>query len=105
MANAHDTGEYLRQQLSALATKTGLGSVRGTGLLLGLEVLADSPLEARSRTKRLINAVARRGVLIGYEGPLANLLKLRPPMPFGQRHADLLIEAIAAAAEEEARRG
>ena len=105
MANAHDTGEYLRQQLSALATKTGLGSVRGTGLLLGLEVLADSPLEARSRTKRLINAVARRGVLIGYEGPLANLLKLRPPMPFGQRHADLLIEAIAAATEEEARRG
>ena len=105
VANAHHTGEYLREKLSALSAKTGLGCVRGTGLLLGLEVLADSPLETKRRTRRIINAVARRGVLIGYEGPLANLLKLRPPMPFGREHVDLLTAALEAAVQEETRRG
>ncbi len=37
-------------------------------------------------------------MLIGYEGPHADILKLRPPMPFGREHADLLVEAIDAAA-------
>jgi 4-aminobutyrate aminotransferase-like enzyme len=73
--------------------------------LLGLEVTGASPVETKSRTKRLINAVARRGVLIGYEGPFTNLLKLRPPMPFGREHADLLLQALDSAAAEETRRG
>jgi 4-aminobutyrate aminotransferase-like enzyme len=29
---------------------------------------------------------------------LGNILKLRPPMPFGREHADLLVQAIDAAA-------
>jgi 4-aminobutyrate aminotransferase-like enzyme len=37
-------------------------------------------------------------VLIGSEGPLATILKLRPPMPFLPEHADLLVQALAAAA-------
>jgi 4-aminobutyrate aminotransferase-like enzyme len=37
-------------------------------------------------------------VLIGSEGPTANILKLRPPMPFRPEHADLLVTAISAAA-------
>ncbi len=106
VANADITGAYLRRKLSHLAAKAAwLGRVRGAGLLLGLEVTGASPPENKSRTKRLINAVARRGVLIGYEGPHANLLKLRPPMPFSQEHADLLIQALEAAVQEETRRG
>jgi 4-aminobutyrate aminotransferase-like enzyme len=37
-------------------------------------------------------------VLIGYEGPEADVLKLRPPMPFRAEHADMLVDAIDAAA-------
>jgi 4-aminobutyrate aminotransferase-like enzyme len=41
---------------------------------------------------------AEHGVLIGAEGPRANVLKLRPPMSFGAQHADRLAAAIESAA-------
>jgi 4-aminobutyrate aminotransferase-like enzyme len=54
---------------------------------------------ARQRAKRIINILASRArVLIGYEGPEADVLKLRPPMPFRAEHADLLVNALDAAA-------
>jgi len=99
VANAAVTGAYLGERLAALASSHScLGAVRGTGLLLGLEVNAAGALTARQCAKRLINGVAEEGVLIGYEGPEASILKLRPPMPFRREHADRLIEAIEAAA-------
>jgi 4-aminobutyrate aminotransferase-like enzyme len=76
-----------------------LGTVRGTGLLLGLEVLGADAGAAKLRNKRIVNTLASEfRVLIGYEGPYASILKLRPPMPFHREHADLLIQAIDAAA-------
>ena len=53
----------------------------------------------RLGAKRIINRLAaEERVLIGYEGPDASVLKLRPPMPFRREHADRLAEAIDAAA-------
>jgi 4-aminobutyrate aminotransferase-like enzyme/Ser/Thr protein kinase RdoA (MazF antagonist) len=100
VANARVTGEYLRHRLETLAAQhVCLGAVRGAGFLLGLEVLGADARVAKQRTKEIINALASRArVLIGYEGPQANLLKLRPPMPFQAAHADLLVQAIGAAA-------
>jgi 4-aminobutyrate aminotransferase-like enzyme len=34
------------------------------------------------------------GVLIGTDGPFHNVLKIRPPMPFGIEDADLLVECL-----------
>ena len=100
MANAAATGSYLRSQLEAVAAQHAcLGDVRGTGLLLGVEVLARDGSPSRGRNKRIVNALASEfGILIGYEGPQASILKLRPPMPFHREHADLLVQAIDAAA-------
>jgi 4-aminobutyrate aminotransferase-like enzyme/Ser/Thr protein kinase RdoA (MazF antagonist) len=100
MANAAATGGYLRQQLESVAARHAcLGKVRGTGLLLGLEVLGRDVSAAKKRNKRIVNAlVSEFRVLIGYEGPHASILKLRPPMPFRREHADLLVQAIDAAA-------
>ncbi len=100
MANAHGTGEYLRAGLAALAARHRcLGAVRGSGLLLGLEVKPAAGHTARQCAKRIINSLASQArILIGYEGPEASVLKLRPPMPFRAEHADRLIEAIGAAA-------
>jgi 4-aminobutyrate aminotransferase-like enzyme len=50
----------------------------------------------RVLTKRLVNGLRDRGVLIGSEGPLGNVLKLRPPMPFRPEHADVVVEALTA---------
>jgi 4-aminobutyrate aminotransferase-like enzyme/Ser/Thr protein kinase RdoA (MazF antagonist) len=100
MANAAATGGYLREQLESVASRHPcLGKVRGTGLLLGLEVLGRDVSGAKKRNKRIVNAlVSEFRVLIGYEGPHASILKLRPPMPFRREHADLLVQAIDAAA-------
>jgi 4-aminobutyrate aminotransferase-like enzyme len=100
VANAADTGRYLRDRLSAVAARHAcLGAVRGTGLLLGLEVNASGAGSGRQGAKRIINRLAaEERVLIGYEGPDASVLKLRPPMPFHREHADRLAQAIDAAA-------
>jgi 4-aminobutyrate aminotransferase-like enzyme/Ser/Thr protein kinase RdoA (MazF antagonist) len=98
--NAADTGRYLRAQLQAVAARHDcLGEVRGAGLLLGLDVLGIDGSPSRPRNKRIVNALASEfRILIGYEGPEASILKLRPPMPFRREHADLLVQAIDAAA-------
>jgi 4-aminobutyrate aminotransferase-like enzyme/Ser/Thr protein kinase RdoA (MazF antagonist) len=100
MANALATGAYLREQLESVAARReSLGRVRGTGLLLGLEIRGPDLKSEKRRAKCIINALAAESsVLIGYEGPNASILKLRPPMPFRREHADLLVSAVDAAA-------
>lgn len=100
MANALGVGSYLGAQLEAVAARHEcLGEVRGTGLLLGLVVRGRDLPAAKRHNKRIINALASEfRILIGYEGPQADILKLRPPMPFRREHADLLVQAIDAAA-------
>ena len=98
VANA-STGYLLRRLERAAGGYSCLGAVRGAGLLCGLEVRAVGAHNARQCAKRIINILASESrVLIGYEGPNADLLKLRPPMPFRAEHADRLAEAIEAAA-------
>jgi 4-aminobutyrate aminotransferase-like enzyme len=100
VANARGTGDYLRRRLETMAAQhRGLGQVRGCGLLLGLEVLGPDAHAAKARTRAMVNRLAARdGILIGYEGPHGNILKMRPPMPFRPEHVDLLVQAIDAAA-------
>jgi 4-aminobutyrate aminotransferase-like enzyme len=100
MANAAATGAYLREQLESVAARhESLGRVHGAGLLLGLDVLGADGHAAKLRNKRIVNALASEfRILIGYEGPEGSILKLRPPMPFRREHADLLVQAIDAAA-------
>ncbi len=100
MANAERTGAHLRSRLTALtAEHSCLGELRGAGLLYGLQVKPAGGLTARQCAKGIINALASDArVLIGYEGPGADILKLRPPMPFGRAHAERLVEALDLAA-------
>jgi 4-aminobutyrate aminotransferase-like enzyme len=88
--NARTTGDCFLSRLRELAAKyDAIKDVRGSGLLIGAEV-AD-----RATAKRMVNGLRQRGVLIGSEGPLANVLKLRPPMPFRAEHVDLVIAALS----------
>ena len=97
LANAMETGEYLRQGLRALAQRHPMiGDVRGAGMIAGVELVRDrATLEpAKEETKRVINAMKERGVLVGCEGYHGNVLKIRPPMVFKPDNADFLIEAL-----------
>ena len=97
MARAQETGEYKRGMMRELMNKhRWLGDVRGSGLLTGVELVRDrSTLEpAPAETKRVINHMRDNGVLVGREGPLGNVLKIRPPLAFRREHAERLVEAL-----------
>jgi 4-aminobutyrate aminotransferase-like enzyme len=43
----------------------------------------------------VVEAMREQGVLIGSTGPRDNVLKIRPPLVFTERHADLLVDRLA----------
>jgi len=97
LENARRTGEYLKRGLSALAGRcSAIGEVRGTGLFVGVELHANpaSGLAGSAETKRVVNGMCRRGVLVGSTGRHSDVLKIRSPLTFETQHADVLLEAL-----------
>jgi 4-aminobutyrate aminotransferase-like enzyme len=95
--NAQRTGDHLRQALRALAQRFPLiAEVRGAGLFIGVELGANpvSGLGAAAETRRIVNAMRQRGVLLGATGRNGNVLKIRPPLTFARPHADLLLQEL-----------
>jgi 4-aminobutyrate aminotransferase-like enzyme/Ser/Thr protein kinase RdoA (MazF antagonist) len=92
VARAGRVGERLRGKLEALrAGHPAITAVRGRGLLIGVE-LSDPGLAGR-----VVDDLRDRGVLIGRTGPRETVLKIRPPLVFGDEHADVLVAALDAA--------
>ena len=51
--------------------------------------------------RRVADGMREVGVLIGIDGPAENVLKIRPPMPIQEAHADLLVDALDAQLERQ----
>jgi 4-aminobutyrate aminotransferase-like enzyme len=97
LANARSVGGYVMEQLRSLQNKHSLiGDVRGNGMFFAVEMVTDRKTKAPAAapTKRIINAMRDRGVLISRIGMGDNILKIRPPMPFTREHADQLIATL-----------
>ena len=79
-----------------------IGDVRGDGLFIALEFVTDRSSQTPNAVlaSRVVNAMRRRHVLISASGLHGNTLKIRPPLPFGIPHAELVIEALAASLDE-----
>jgi 4-aminobutyrate aminotransferase-like enzyme len=95
--NARVVGAYTLEKLKELGERHALiGDVRGAGLFFAVELVTDaeSKTPATAQTKRLVNLMRERGVLISRIGIHDNILKIRPPMPFSRQHADLLIDTL-----------
>ena len=95
--NSRIVGEYLKTGLKGLMRKHDLiGDVRGTGLAIGVELVTDRKTlaPAAAETKRLLNLVRDEGVLVGSEGILGNVLKIRPPIVFSKEHAEIAVAAM-----------
>lgn len=95
--NSSVTGRYLKDGIKRLMEKHDLiGDVRGTGLALGVELVTDRKklTPAKDETARVLNFMRDEGVLIGSEGVLGNILKIRPPVVFQRGHADIAIAAL-----------
>ena len=98
MANARRVGAHIMAGFRKMAEKYPLiGDVRGAGLYIGVELVKDRYTKnpAAEETGRLVNGLRDRHILIGAAGPNANVLKIRPPLPFSRENADLFLSVTA----------
>ena len=97
LENARRSGEYLRRGLHKLAQRhAAIREVRGVGLFIGVELDANptSGVSGSAETRRVVNGMCRRGVLVGSTGRHGNVLKIRSPLTLEPAHADLLLDAL-----------
>ena len=96
--NALSTGRSLQEGLTNLASRYPMISdIRGTGLFIGVEItreVIDRHEPAGEEASAIVNGLRERGVLISASGPGANVLKIRPPLPFGNAEAALLLNLL-----------
>lgn len=105
--NALAVGAYLREGLWSLAADHPvIGDVRGPGLFCGFE-LSEDPTERTPATRKaqyLANRMRQCGILMSTDGPDNNVLKIKPPMVFGKKDADFLIESLRSILKEDTMR-
>ncbi len=96
-AHALRVGNFLLDGLRPLASRHDVvGDIRGSGLFLGVELVRDRETRepAGEEAAFVANRMREKGILLGTDGPYHNVIKIRPPMPFGVEDASLLIEAF-----------
>jgi len=73
-----------------------IGDVRGQGLFVGVELVKNrETLEpAPEEATYIINRLREHGILISTDGPLHNILKLKPPMVFSEQNADDVVDVL-----------
>jgi len=97
LAHVRQVGPQVTGGLHALmAVHEGIGDVRGKGLFWAVELVTDraarTPDPARARA--VVNRMRDHGVLISRLGAHDNVLKIRPPLPFSEPDAALLLETL-----------
>ncbi|MGD9302512.1 MAG: aminotransferase class III-fold pyridoxal phosphate-dependent enzyme, partial [Desulfobacterales bacterium] len=95
--NAGRSGRRLLDGLKGLMDKYPLiGDVRGLGLYVGVELVMDRrTLEpATDHADFIINRMRDHGILISTDGPLENVLKMKPPIVFSEKNADEVVETL-----------
>jgi len=96
-AHAHRVGDAFAARLRALQDRHAIvGDVRGSGLFFGVELVKSrETLEpAATEASSVVNRMRDEGILIGTDGPHANVLKIRPPMPFNEGDGALLADTL-----------
>ncbi|HEY0476405.1 MAG TPA: aminotransferase class III-fold pyridoxal phosphate-dependent enzyme [Kofleriaceae bacterium] len=96
-AHADAVGAELAAGLRALVARHAvIGDVRGSGLFLGVELVTDRDTlaPAAAEASYLVNRMRDERILLGTDGPLHNVLKIRPPMPFDRSDGTRLIETL-----------
>ena len=96
-ANAAKIGRLAAERLASLAEKHDvIGDARQSGMVFGAEFVLDRATKEPDGTyaDRVVNEMRNRGILLSRLGRGGNTLKIRPPMPFGEEHLDLLVETL-----------
>ncbi|AWH01475.1 aspartate aminotransferase family protein [Rhodococcus ruber] len=95
---AHERGAALRTGLRTIGrTTASIGDVRGAGLFLGVEIVADADTRYPDADTALtmVNRMRDRGILISVAGAHGNVLKIRPPLPLTSADVDHFLDVFA----------
>ncbi|MCM3878811.1 MAG: acetyl ornithine aminotransferase family protein [Vicinamibacterales bacterium] len=95
MQNAADVGRFLHDNLKQLAQRHPVvGDVRGTGLMIGIELVRDRQTKERATSERdaLVMAAFRRGLLVLAAGP--NVIRVSPPLVFTKEQAAIAVRIL-----------
>ena len=92
--HALEVGKFFMDGLKRLMAKYQIiGDVRGSGLFIGAEMVRDrETLEpAVPEIDIVVEKMKYRGFLISTDGPLHNVLKIKPPVIFSRENAETFI--------------
>lgn len=95
--HAYQVGNHFLAGLEQLMdTFPLIGDVRGRGLYLGAELVRDrKTLEpAAEEAAYIINRLRDHGMLLSTDGPLHNVLKIKPPLVFTRADADRVLNTL-----------
>jgi len=96
-AHALKIGNQFKSAFEEMATRHNIiGDVRGQGLFLGIELVRDrKTLEpADTEATQIVNQLRARGILLSTDGPLHNVLKIKPPIIFPEREVGRVVEEL-----------
>jgi 4-aminobutyrate aminotransferase-like enzyme len=99
-------GDRLLAGLRALAEDHEIvGDVRGTGLFVGVELVADRAARTPhgAAAAAVAEAAKERGVLVSTDGPEHNVIKIKPPMALDEADVDRAVTALDEALRESVR--
>ncbi len=94
---ALELGQHFKAGLERLQSNHQLiGDVRGQGLFLGIELVRDrTTLEpADQEASAVVNSMRDRGVLLSTDGPLHNVIKIKPPMVLTKDDVDMTLRHL-----------
>ncbi|MGO1117463.1 aminotransferase class III-fold pyridoxal phosphate-dependent enzyme [Rhodovibrionaceae bacterium A322] len=95
--NAAEVGAHCLARLEEMKPKHPLiGDVRGKGLFLGAELVRDAQsLEpATEEASAIVGELRNAGFLLSTDGPMDNVLKMKPPMVFSKTQADQVMDEL-----------
>ena len=70
--------------------------MRGRGLFLGVEIVADrnGPTPSRRAARYVVQRAREKGILLSTDGPDDNVLKIKPPLVLSRADADRVVAAL-----------
>ena len=95
--NAKEVGGYMLVWLQELKNKHSvIGDVRGSGLMLGIDLVKDRTTKAAADEEagRVSEHAKDNGVIIGKGGALGNVLRINPPLCIQKEDIDFVIDVL-----------